>query len=82
MFMNNLYLVAPLTNLNSGSAMASRKITVHRTHQEAVDECIARAQDQRSNQKFVVYRSVTLVGRTDRPVEICDIDERGDVSCR
>lgn len=81
MIVKNTYLVAPLTNLRSGSSITCRTLTVHETHAEAVAECSQRAQDQRSNQKFVVYRAITLVGRTERPIEVCAIEDDGSVTC-
>ena len=81
MNIGNTYLVAPLTNIASGGSVQSRKITVHETHAEAIAECTERAQDQRSNQKFVIYQALSLVGRTERPIEVCTIHTDGSVAC-
>ncbi len=81
MKLSNTYLVAPLTDLTPGATMRSRSITVHETHDEAVAECERRSEDHRSSQKFVVYRAISLVGRTARPVTICDIEDDGAVIC-
>ena len=82
MHMRSSYLVAPFTILNDGATIGSRLITAHENQASAIDECTRRL-NQRSNagDKFVVYRAVDLVQRTETPVEVCSIGFDGEVSC-
>ena len=81
MNISNIYLVAPLTHLRSGASIQSRSITVHETHDEAVTECQRRSREGPESQKFVIYQAVTMIGRTERPTQVCVIDNDGSITC-
>ncbi len=81
MHIANQYLVAPDSTLPSGTPLASRKATVWDNHTDAVNECERCVHQPTGLDRWVVYQAVTLVSRRERPTEVCDIDDDGEVTC-
>ncbi len=82
MNIRNRYLVGGVTDVRDGTRHGSRKITIHDTHDSAVNECHRRLGEPGNYQQYVIYRAVSVVKATHPPVDVCDIAANGEVSCR
>ncbi len=82
MNIRNRYLVGGVTDVRDGAKHGSRKITIHDSHESAVRECHRRLGEPCNIQRYVIYRAVSVVQATHPPVDVCDILDDGEVSCR
>ena len=81
MIIENRYLVAPATNIVDGATLRPHRVTVHKSHESAINRC-HRALDESSDlQQYVIYQAVSMVRKETQPINVCDIDDNGEVSC-
>ena len=81
MHVQNMYLVAPHSNVPSGTPLPSRKASVWDNHDDAVRECEKMVRYPDGLGRWVVYQAVTIVGKLETPVQVCDIEDDGEVTC-